>query len=100
MALNRVSVELSAGTALAVTGPSGSGKSTLTAVLSGLLRPTGGRVVGAPDLATKRGAEPWRWRSRDLAARLAWVPQTPEQGVVTSTVIDEVLASGTFLRAR
>lgn len=93
VALERVNAELLSGQALAVRGPSGSGKSTLTSVLSGLQRPTGGTVVGAPDLQPRNRPEPWRWRSRDLATRLAWVPQTPEQGVVSSSVFDEVVAS-------
>jgi putative ABC transport system ATP-binding protein len=43
-ALNHVSLELYAGQIALLMGPSGSGKSTLLAVLSGLLRPTGGQV--------------------------------------------------------
>lgn len=92
-ALDGVSATLRAGHTLAVTGPSGAGKSTLTAVLAGLLRPTAGRAYADPSLATRRGSEPWRWRSRDLAARLAWVPQFPEHGVVAATVLEEVLAT-------
>jgi energy-coupling factor transporter ATP-binding protein EcfA2 len=92
-ALDGVSATLITGQALAVTGPSGAGKSTLTAALAGLLRPTTGRVYADPALATRRGSQPWRWRSRDLAARLAWVPQFPEHGVVARTVLDEVLAT-------
>src|SRR5262249_8740638 len=56
-------------------------------------RPTTGTVRSAPALTTRRGREPWRWRSRVLAARLAWIPQFPEQGVVARTVRDEVLAT-------
>ena len=39
-----VSLELERGQLVLLMGPSGSGKSTLLAVLSGLLKPTGGRV--------------------------------------------------------
>jgi energy-coupling factor transport system permease/ATP-binding protein len=92
-ALDGVGASLRAGSALAVTGPSGAGKSTLTAVLAGLQRPTSGRVEASPLLATRRGKQPWRWRSRDLAARLAWVPQFPEHGFVASSVLDEVLTT-------
>lgn len=50
-ALRDVSLELAPGKVTLVIGPSGCGKSTLLAVLSGLLRPTGGQViVGAHDL--------------------------------------------------
>jgi energy-coupling factor transporter ATP-binding protein EcfA2 len=93
IALDGVSARLDAGRALAVSGPSGAGKSTLVSVLAGLQRPTSGSVLGANELATTRGREPWRWRSRDLTQRLAWVPQVPEHGVVTATVADELLAS-------
>ncbi len=93
VALAGVDAALVAGRALAVTGRSGAGKSTLATVLAGLARPTGGSVYAPPELATRRGREPWRWRSRDLTRRLAWVPQIPEHGVVTRTVHDEVVAS-------
>lgn len=93
MALDGVDASLAAGRALAVTGPSGAGKSTLATVLAGLARPTSGSVQAPAELATRRGSEPWRWRSRDLARRLAWVAQVPEHGVVTRCVRDEVLAS-------
>jgi putative ABC transport system ATP-binding protein len=42
--LDRVSIELSAGDIIAVTGRSGSGKTTLLLALAGLLRPAAGRV--------------------------------------------------------
>lgn len=93
LALDRVDATVRAGRALAVTGASGAGKSTLVSVLAGLLRPTAGHVHSHPSLGTSRGTSPWRWRSRDLAARLSWVPQTPEHGVATRSVSDEVLAS-------
>ena len=93
VALQGVAAAVDAGRCLGIGGDSGAGKSTLLHALAGLQRPTAGRVLSAPGLATARGREPWRWRSRDLAARLAWVPQLPETGVVASTVRDEVRAS-------
>lgn len=92
-ALCGVNASLDAGRVLAVTGPSGAGKSSLISILAGLRRPTSGSVMSAPALGTRRGRQPARWRSRDLAARLAWMPQSPEQGVVSRTVYDEVLAA-------
>jgi energy-coupling factor transport system permease/ATP-binding protein len=106
LALDRVSAELAPGRALAVTGPSGAGKSTLVSVLAGLRRPDGGTVQVADRLAVRRSRrddgdgrnagdsrEPSRWPSVPLARRLSWVPQTPEHGVVASTVAGEVLAA-------
>ena len=93
VALRGVDAAVTAGRCLGVTGDSGAGKSTLLSALAGLQRPTAGRVRSAAALATARGRDVWRWRSRDLAARLAWVPQLPETGVVASTVRDEVRAS-------
>jgi heme exporter protein A len=43
--LANISLELRAGEALVVSGPNGSGKSTLLRLLSGLQRPSGGRIV-------------------------------------------------------
>jgi energy-coupling factor transporter ATP-binding protein EcfA2 len=97
VALAGVDAEVCSGSVLAVTGASGSGKSTLLGLLAGLDRPDDGEVRAGPALATQQGSAPWAWRSLDLAARLAWVPQRPEHGVVTHTVRDEVLAGSRAL---
>ncbi len=98
LALDGVDAALRGGRTLAVTGPSGAGKSTLVAVLAGLQEPTSGDVSVPEHLAParrrgRRERRPWKWRSAELAARLAWVPQTPESGVVASTVYDEAMAT-------
>jgi energy-coupling factor transport system ATP-binding protein len=93
VALRDVDCVIEGGCGLAITGPSGAGKSSLVRVLAGLQRPTAGRVVAALPLSARGSREPHRWRSRELAARFAWVPQFPEQGVVTHTVADEVMAT-------
>ena len=48
-ALDRVSLTVAAGEAVAVMGPSGSGKSTLLNLIAGLDRPTAGTVTVAGD---------------------------------------------------
>jgi energy-coupling factor transport system ATP-binding protein len=96
VAVRDVDASVDAGRVVAVTGPSGAGKSTLLGVLGGVIRPSGGRVAASAALSTRRGRSPWRWRSRDLAARLAWTPQAPEHGIVAKTVREEVCSAGRF----
>lgn len=55
-ALEEVSLEVPAGTALGIVGPNGAGKSTLIRLLMGYLRPTGGEVT-IDGLAPRRYAE-------------------------------------------
>jgi lipoprotein-releasing system ATP-binding protein len=59
--LDRVSLTLQAGDAIAVTGPSGSGKSSLLYILGALERPTAGAV-------TLDGHNPFELTPNDLAA--------------------------------
>lgn len=59
--LTDVTLTLGAGELVAVIGPNGAGKSTLLKVVSGLLRPTEGRVVVSGDDVTDR---PAYWRAR------------------------------------
>ena len=59
LALRGVSLEVTAGELVAVTGPSGSGKSTLLACLAGLDEPDGG-MVRVAGVAMSRRPEPER----------------------------------------
>src|SRR5713101_7726204 len=64
-ALCDVSLELERGRMVLLMGPSGSGKSTLLAVMSGLLRPTSGRVAAlGQDLWQLSELERERFRRR------------------------------------
>jgi energy-coupling factor transporter ATP-binding protein EcfA2 len=92
VAVDGVSTSVDAGQALGVIGDNGAGKSTLVSLLAGLARPTAGHVT-APALRGRQ-RDLFRWPSRALTARVSWMPQLPEQGVVASTVLDEVIASG------
>jgi putative ABC transport system ATP-binding protein len=58
VALSEVSLDLFPGEIALLMGPSGSGKSTLLAVLSGLVRPTSGRVL-------VRGRDLWAMSERE-----------------------------------
>lgn len=93
MALDDVVLHLGTGAAHAIVGPSGAGKSTLLAACAGLQTPTSGAVV--------RSDEPLhRMRTLTLAAVSGWVPQTPEHGLLTTTVRDEVALTGARLGRR
>lgn len=80
-----------AGRATAVTGPNGAGKSTLALTLAGLLAPAGGRLRATEALAGGIGAEPSRWRSRQLLTRIGTVFQDPEHQFLAATVRDDLL---------
>jgi ABC-type lipoprotein export system ATPase subunit len=71
VALRNVELEVRTGEMLAIVGPSGSGKTTLLSLLSGMLRPTAGKVlVGGHDMArlSERGVS--RLRSTELGLLL------------------------------
>ncbi len=69
--LHEVSVQLEQGELVGILGPNGSGKSTLLKVLAGVLTPASGKVL----LEERSLSE---YRRRDLACRLAYVPQQVE----------------------
>ncbi len=68
--LEKVSLDLQPGRLVGVIGPNGAGKSTLVRLLSGVLTPGSGQVTldGRPLAA---------WKRRQVARRLAVVPQSP-----------------------
>jgi putative ABC transport system ATP-binding protein len=71
VALRNVELEVRTGEMLAIVGPSGSGKTTLLSLLSGMLRPTAGKVlVGGHDMArlSERGVS--KLRSTELGLLL------------------------------
>ncbi|HLH68402.1 MAG TPA: ABC transporter ATP-binding protein [Candidatus Dormibacteraeota bacterium] len=87
LALDRVSLQVPPGEAVALTGPTGSGKSTLVRHLNGLLRPTRGRVlVGDRDAAGLRVAE--------LARLVGLALQEPDRQLFCRSVRAEVAFGG------
>ena len=92
-ALADVDACVRAGRVLAVRGDSGAGKSSLVSLLTGLERPTSGQVLAHDALAAGLGTDPSRWRSRELAARIAWVPQEPARTIVGRTAGESLLAT-------
>ena len=95
--LSDVDVDVAAGVRTALRGDSGAGKSSLVGLLAGLVTPTRGELAAHPALAARGRTVPHRWSSRELAARVGWVPQHPEHGVVRPTVRAEVAATALVL---
>lgn len=67
--LEDVSLSVGRGEFVAVIGPNGAGKSSLLKCLGGLLRPTSGEVL-------LEGRPLGRLSGRDIARKIAWIPQT------------------------
>jgi branched-chain amino acid transport system ATP-binding protein len=86
LALNGVTITVSAATITAVLGANGAGKTTLLRAISGLVRPRGGRVL--LDGADRTGRSP-----EDMArAGVAHVPGG--QGVIAELTVEENLRIG------
>ncbi|HEY7832675.1 MAG TPA: ABC transporter ATP-binding protein [Ktedonobacterales bacterium] len=85
--LQDISFNVRAGSLFAVNGPSGSGKSTLLNLLTGIDRPTSGRIVfaGAPLTAQSENALA-RWRGRHAGIVFQFFQLIP-----TLTALENVL---------
>jgi iron complex transport system ATP-binding protein len=81
--VNDVSLTIAPGAMVGVLGPNGSGKTTLLKMLSGTLAPSAGEI-----LFDRRPLR--RWQRRDLARRIALVPQDT-QAPFDYSVLDIVL---------
>ena len=91
-ALDSVSMTVTAGTITAVLGANGAGKTTLLRTVSGLLKPTSGRIeVAGVDIV---GIPPDRMSRKGLA-------HVPEgRGVIAELTVDENLRLGALGRNR
>ncbi len=69
-ALDGLSLEIPAGSTLALLGPSGAGKTTLARLLLRFLEPDAGALLADGRPLAEESPEAWR-------ERLAWVPQQP-----------------------
>jgi iron complex transport system ATP-binding protein len=86
-ALSDFSLSLEQGEVRALIGPNGSGKSTALQALAGLIRPIGGRaeIDGRPISSMSR---------RDIARRLAFLPQQPS--APDEMTVEQLVRQGRF----
>ena len=87
MALNDISLDISAGEMVALLGPNGSGKSSLARLLNGLLLPSTGQVL-VEGLNTSDEEVLWQIRQR-----VGMVFQNPDNQLVAA-LVEEELAFG------
>lgn len=88
-ALGPLDLTIQEGECVFVTGPNGSGKTTLARVLSGVIRPTSGRIISTEgdDLAA--------WRP----GLVGWVQQNPLTQIVGTTVAEDISLGPRWLSA-
>jgi len=85
--LNNLSFGVPAGSLFGINGPSGSGKSTLLNLLTGLDRPTSGKVVfGGEELRARTENQLARWRGRHVGIVFQFFQLIP-----TLTALENVL---------
>jgi branched-chain amino acid transport system ATP-binding protein len=89
-ALQRVSFVVEAGQIVALIGANGAGKTTALRAISGLVRPSGGRVVFAGERITGLPAH------AIVARGLAHVPEG--RGIFANLTVEENLQLGAYLR--
>jgi putative ABC transport system ATP-binding protein len=92
-ALDAISLDVVAGEFLVVSGPSGSGKSTLLALLSGIDRPSSGRVrIGDTDIDALSESAMSAWRGQAIGIVFQFFQLLP-----TLSAIENVMLPMDFL---
>ena len=93
--LNDVSLTVNAGEFVAVVGPNGSGKSTLINMLTGIDRPTNGKVIVAGTRVDTMSENAMaRWRGRNVGVIFQFFQLLP-----TLTVLENVMIPMDFCNA-
>ena len=88
-----VNFTIETGQVTAITGPNGVGRTTLALTMAGLMPAISGTVEASPAVVNGLASPtPYKWRSTDLAVRVAMVFQQPEYQFVARTVKDELRA--------
>ncbi|HIE09421.1 MAG TPA: ATP-binding cassette domain-containing protein [Armatimonadetes bacterium] len=83
VALKGISIDIREGEFVAIVGRNGSGKTTLVRIMAGLLRPTEG-------VSAYRGRNVAGFRLSELARRVGYVFQSPDEQIFAPTVFEEV----------
>jgi len=82
-AVKDVSLTVTDGEFVALTGRNGSGKTTLTRLIMSLLKPTGGEIM-------LDGADTAKLKTADLARQIGYVFQNPDRQIFRDTVAREI----------
>ncbi|QDQ99399.1 ABC transporter ATP-binding protein [Tomitella fengzijianii] len=86
-----VTLRIGRGDWVSVVGPNGAGKTTLLHALAGLLTPAGGTAAGASvtGVLSVSGADPRRTRRREMARKVALMPQRPvvPEGITVAELV-------------
>lgn len=88
-----VNFTIESGQVTAITGPNGVGKTTVALTMAGLMPAISGTVEASSEVVNGLASPtPYKWKSADLAVRVAMVFQQPEYQFVARTVNDELRA--------
>lgn len=99
--LDDVTFSVPEGSLFAITGPSGSGKSTLLNMLTGIDRPTSGRVIfKGEELRTKGENALARWRGRNIGIMFQFFQLIPTLTAVENVLLALELGGGGGLPRR